>query len=129
MWKRRVLRFTAAHELPDPGTQAGDRLEVRRQRDRYRVREGADRPSHSPDQRFDRAPARAQEGPSLAPRPADARRPAPPISQLPPAPRPRGLPGPRARARPAQVSTGALVAPGTPAPEFSLKRQDGRAFT
>ena len=67
----------------------------------------------------------AQEGPPLPPRAADARRPSPPAAQLPAEEGPRGLPRADPRARPSSVS---IVAPGTPAPEFSLKRADGDAL-
>ena len=40
--------------------------------------------------------------------------------------RPRGLPRAHQGARPAPVS---VVAPGTPAPDFTLRREDGSAFT
>ena len=80
------------------------------------------------DQRPHRAPARAQGGPPLPPRAAHARRPAPPPPELPPEQRPRGLPRPDPRARPAPVALG-IIAAGTPAPEFTLKREDGGDFT
>ena len=54
-------------------------------------------------QRPHRAPARAQEGPPLAPRAAHARRPAPPAAELPAEQRPRGLPRAHQGARPPPV--------------------------
>ena len=58
-------------------------------------------PAH---QRPHGAPARAQQGPPLAPRAAHARRPASPAAQLHAAQRPRGLPLAHPRARPSSVS-------------------------
>src|SRR5690606_17940267 len=73
-----------------------------------------------------RAPAHPQEGPPLAARPAHARRSTAPLPQLPAAQGSRGLPRAGQRARPAQVT---IVRPGAPAPEFTLRREDGTPFT
>ena len=62
----------------------------------------------------------AQQRPPLAPRPADAGRQAPPHAALPRAHRPRALPRPGRRPRPA-----AMIAAGEPAPDFTLRDQDG----
>ena len=62
----------------------------------------------------------ARQRPPLAPRPADAGRQAPPHAALPRAQRPRALPRPGRRARPA-----AMIAAGEPAPDFTLRDQDG----
>ena len=63
-----------------------------------------DRAAHASGSTTSRAPARAQQGPPLAPRPAHARRPAPAAAQLHAAQRPRGLPLAHPRARPSPVS-------------------------
>ena len=65
----------------------------------------------------------AQQGPPLAPRPADDGRQAPPPAPLPRARRPRALPRPGRRARPASLASDR--APATPAPDFTLRNQDG----
>ena len=94
--------------------------QVRPRRRRHRLRRGPGRPAHRADQRAHRAPAHARQGPPLAPRPADAGRQAPPHAALPRAQRPRALPRPGRRARPA-----AMIAAGEPAPDFTLRDQDG----
>src|SRR5207342_1845789 len=66
------------------------------------------------------APAHARQGPPLASRAADAGRQAPPHAALPRAQRPRALPRPGRRSRPE-----AMIAAGEPAPDFTLRNQDG----
>src|SRR5205814_308066 len=84
---------------------------------------GPDRVAHRADQDAHRASPHARQRPSLSPRPADARWSSSPLSQLPAEQRPRALSRAGARARPSQV-----IAAGSPAPEFVLKRADGSDF-
>src|SRR3954447_23847991 len=114
-----VLASPARNE-PDQGEKRRVDRQVRSRRWRHRLRRGPDRPAHRADQRTHRASPHAPQGPSLAPRPADAGRQAPPHAALPRAPRPRALPRPGRRTRPA-----AMIAAGQPAPEFTLRNQDG----
>ena len=79
------------------------------------------------------------QGPSLPPRPADDGRQAPPAAPLPRARRPGALPHRRLRPRPASLdgmclapsrrarrrAGSSMIAPGSPAPDFSLRNQDG----
>src|SRR4029450_2850514 len=85
---------------------------------------GPGRAAHGEDQRADRAPAHAPEGPSLAPRATHARRQAPPAAALPPELGHRALPvsDPGARAA-------AMIEAGSPAPEFTLRDQDGNSVS
>src|SRR4051794_28113576 len=122
---------TSAHCYPhaphaaDPGAQGRADHPVRRESAGHGQHPRPGRPAHRTHQRAHRAPARAQEGPPLAPRAAHARRPAPAAAQLPPEEGPRGLPLAHPRARPAPV----IIAAGTRAPEFRLKTEDGEDFT
>src|SRR4051794_14001027 len=124
---------TSAHCYPhaphaaDPGAQGRADQPVRRQPAGHGQHPRPGRPAHRAHQRAHRAPARAQEGPPLAPRPAHARRPAPAPAQLPAEEGPRGLPRPHQGSRPPALMP--IIAPGTPAPEFSLKTEDGDEFT
>src|SRR3954452_12826349 len=93
---------------------------VRQGRGGHGLARGPDRPAHPADQPSHRAPARAQARPSLAPRPADARRPAPAAPQLPRSQGPRPLPRAHQGTRPAP-----MIEPGSPAPDFALSDQDG----
>src|SRR3954454_5108325 len=106
--------------------QAGARRAVRQGPGGHRFRGGPDRHAHRADQRAHRPPARPLEGPPLASRPAHARRPPAPVPQLPAEEGPRGLPVADPRAGPPPVS---VLAPGTPAPEFTLKTEDLEDFT
>ena len=66
----------ASMPLTKEKKQRADR-QVRPRRRRHRLRRGPGRAAHRADQRAHRAPAHAQQGPPLAPRPADAGRQAP----------------------------------------------------
>ena len=77
-------------------------------------------------QRAHRAPARPQEGPSLAPRPAEASRPAPPVPQLPAEEGPRPVPRAHQGARPPPLTRSSV---GHDAPDFTLRDQDGKKVT
>src|SRR3954454_24751847 len=116
---RSVLASPARNELGQGEKRGADR-QVRPRRRRYRLRRGSGCPAHRADQRTHRAPAHARQRPPLAPRPADAGRQAPPHAALPRAPRPRALPLSGRRTRPAP-----MIAAGEPAPEFTLRNQDG----
>ena len=117
--KRVCASFTDAYE---PGQGEKDRADrqIRARRRRHRLRRGPGCAAHRADQRAHRAPPRPCQGPPLAPRPADAGRQAPPHAPLPGAHRPRALPRPGRRSRPAS-----MIAAGEPAPDFTLRDQDG----
>src|SRR4029453_7184932 len=112
---------------PDQGSEAGDRRQTRQLRDRHRLGRGADRAADGPHQRAHGAPPRAPEGPLLAPRPAQARRPPPAAAAVPAEAEPRGLPRPHPGARPEEVGRtqrpqpkpegGSLREPQSAAPE------------
>src|SRR6202035_3415394 len=116
---------------PHARAKAGARPAVRRLGCRHRQDRGPGRAHDRAHQPADRASARPSQGPSLASRPADARGPAAQAAQIPAARRPRALPLARARTWPAALSPedGAPISPGTPAPEFMLRREDGSEFT
>src|SRR4029453_12251361 len=88
---------------------------------------GADRAADGPHQRAHGATPRAPEGPLLAPRPAQARRPPPAAAAVPAEAEPRGLPRPHPGARPEEVGRtqrpqpkpegGSLREPQSAAPE------------
>ena len=102
-------------------TQFGDNDARHRQHPRPgRAADRAHQPAH-------RASALEQEGPPLAPRPADARRPPPPAAELLPEARPRGLPRADQGARACAGEPSSR--PGTTVPEFTLRREDGETFT
>src|SRR5919199_964836 len=80
--------ISASHQ----GSEAGDHRAARAQHGRYWIAAGSDRAVDATHQRADGAPPRAPEGPLLAPRPAQARRPTPAAPAVPAKAGPRGVP-------------------------------------
>ena len=104
----------------DQGTEGRADRQVRPLTRRHRLGRGPDRPADGAHQRAHRAPARPQQGPPLASRPADAGRQAPPPAPLPGEQRPGALPGAGRRAGYSPV-----IEAGETAPDFTLPNHKG----
>src|SRR5215510_5008020 len=117
--RSRSVLASPPDDVDERAEERADR-QVRSRREGHRLRRGPGGADDRTDQRAHQTPAHPRQGPSLAPRAADAGRQAAPDAALPRALRPRALPGSRRRPRPAS-----MIGVVEKAPDFILRNEDG----